>query len=99
MGTSEIIMKLDRIENLLLSQKAVLNFDETAEFTGLSKSTLYKKTMRAEIPHYKPNGKQIYFNRAELEKWLQRNRVKTQEEVEAEAETYVLTHKKERGVK
>ena len=86
--------RLTKIENLLLSQKSVLNLDEVAEFTGLSKSHLYKLTSTGKIPHYKPNGKFIFFDRAEIEKWLLRNRVKTIDEIDAEASTYVTLNKK-----
>lgn len=88
--------RLTNIENLLLSQKTVLNFDEVSEFTGLSKSHLYKLTSAGRIPHYKPNGKYIFFDRVEIEKWLLRNRVKTIDEIDAEASTYVTLNKKVR---
>ena len=86
--------RLMNIENLLFSQKSVLNFNEVAEFTGLSKSHLYKLTSTGRIPHYKPNGKYIFFDRVEIEKWLLRNRVKTIDEIEAEASTYVTLNRK-----
>ena len=86
--------RLQRIETLLLSQKTVLNFDEVALFTGLSKSWLYKLTSTGHIPHYKPHGKHIYFNKAEVEDWLLRNRIKTNQEIETEASTYVTINKK-----
>jgi excisionase family DNA binding protein len=72
--------RLSNIEALLLSQKTVLNFDETANYTGLSKSYLYKLTSAAQIPHYKPQGKHIYFNKDEVDAWLQRNPVASQSE-------------------
>jgi excisionase family DNA binding protein len=81
--------RLTHIENLLLSQKKVLNLDEVAVLTGLSKSHLYKLTSNGKIPHYKPNGKFIFFERAEIEDWLLRNRIKTVDEIEAEAANYV----------
>ena len=81
--------RLKQLENRLLSQKAVLTFDEAAEFTGLSKSFLYKLTSTSRIPHFKPSGKNIYFDRSELENWLKSNPVKTQEEIEREAARYV----------
>ena len=34
----------------------------------------------------------LYFERAELEAWLRRNPVKTQAQIEAEAQQYVLGH-------
>lgn len=62
--------RLDRIERLLRGQKTVLNFAEACEFTGLSKTYMYKLTHQGRIPHFKPHGKNIYFNREELEQWL-----------------------------
>ena len=59
--------RLDRIERLLRGQKTVLNFAEACEFTGLSKTYMYKLTHQGRIPHFKPHGKNIYFNREELE--------------------------------
>lgn len=65
----------------LFCTKEVLTSEEAARYMGISKSYLYKLTMRGEIPHYKPMGKMCYFNRGELEAWLQGNRVSTQQEI------------------
>lgn len=67
--------------NTLFCTKEVLTSDEAARYMGISKSYLYKLTMRGEIPHYKPMGKMCYFNRAELEQWLQQNRCATATEI------------------
>lgn len=96
METLEINERLDVIENLLRSQKAVFNFDDVSKFTGLSKSHLYKLTSKGKIPHYKPNGKYIFFDRLEIEKWLLSNRIKTIDEIDAEASTYVTLNKRRR---
>ncbi len=92
--------RLRNIEVLLLSQKTVLNFDEAASYTGLSKSYLYKLTSAAQIPHFKPQGKHIYFNKTEVDQWLQRNPTKpsNKESVEEKAATYI-TLKKIGGVR
>lgn len=66
--------------NIISTQKEVLTSDEAARYMGISKSYLYKLTMRQQIPHYKPMGKMCYFNREELESWLQSNRIATNEE-------------------
>ncbi len=81
--------RLRNIESLLLSQKKVLNLDEVSVLTGLSKSHLYKLTSTGKIPHYKPNGKFMFFEKSEIEDWLLRNRIKTVDEIEAEAAKYV----------
>ena len=74
----------------LLAAKNVLNFEEAEVITGLSKSYLYKLTCTHQIPHYKPNGKLVYFDRAELEAWMKQNRVATQLEAEQQAINYVV---------
>lgn len=68
-------------KTLVLTQKEVLTLDEVAIYMGAAKSHIYKLTMKGEIPHYKPTGKVCYFNRKEIESWLQRNRVKTDAEI------------------
>ncbi len=68
-------------DKTIFCTKEVLTSDETARYMGISKSYLYKLTMRGEIPHYKPMGKMCYFNRAELEQWLQQNRCATAAEI------------------
>jgi len=93
----KIIEKLNNLETLFIQQKTVLNLEEVAAFTGLSKSCIYKKTSTAAIPCYKPNGKQIYFNRNEIEKWLLSNRKATSEEIETDAINYCLTNKRGGG--
>lgn len=85
--TNSIDQRLERIEKLLISQKVVLTFDEVAEYTGLSHSYLYKLTSKGDIPFYRPNGKQLYFNKAEIDTWLLRNRAKTNEEIQGEVIT------------
>ena len=76
--------------NTIFCTKEVLTSDEAAKYMGVSKSYLYKLTMRQKIPHYKPMGKMCYFNRAELEGWLQENRVATADEISQQAQAYCM---------
>lgn len=89
----EIIQRQSNIEKLMYTQKNVFTFEECKKYTGLSSSHLYKLTSRGLIPHFKPQGKYIYFDRIELEKWLLRNPVKLQEEIEQEAIKYTTLKK------
>ncbi len=77
-------------DNTLFCTKEVLTSDETARYMGVSKSYLYKLTMRKQIPHFKPMGKMCYFNRMELEQWLQSNRVATTTKIEQQAQAYCM---------
>ncbi len=72
--------------NIISTTKEVLTSDEAAKYMGVSKSYLYKLTMQQKIPHYKPLGKMCYFNRLELEGWLQTNRVATADELSQTAQ-------------
>jgi len=90
----ELLQRLERIELLLESQKLVhkevLNFKEACEYLELSQSHLYKLTSAATIPHYKPNGKKVYFKRVELNSWLLRNRTTSQDEIETMATDFLI---------
>lgn len=77
------------------TSKRILTFDEAVEFTGYKKSYLYKLTSTGIIPHSKPNGKRIFFDREKLEDWLLGNSRTGQEERKQQAATYLTTnHKK-----
>ena len=65
MENSNIILdKLTAIESLLeaTNQTKPLTLVEAAKFLDLSPSHLYKLTSERKIPHFKPNGKKIYFD-------------------------------------
>lgn len=70
------------LENVFTESKEVLTLEETAVLTGMSKSSLYKMTHRRELPYYRPNGKLIYFERADILKWLRSNAIKSEEQIE-----------------
>lgn len=65
--------RLQQMEKLLLTNKNVLTFDEACDYTGISRSYMYKLTASGKIPHSKPSGKLIFLNRDRLETWLLAN--------------------------
>ena len=91
--TKSIEEHIEELESLVYATKNVLSFDEASKYLNLSKSYLYKLTSAQQIPHYKPQGKMIYFEKDALEAWLRQNPVKTQTQIAQEASHYVLTHK------
>ena len=58
--------RFEELEQMLFLTKNVLSFDEASKFLNLSKSYLYKLTSGNLIPHYKPQGKMLFFERADL---------------------------------
>ena len=71
-------------------EKKMLSIDDVSVLTGLSKSHLYKMTCSHQIPYYKPNGKLMYFDKAEIEEWMRQNRIETTDEAEQRALSYVI---------
>ena len=93
-----ILQKLANIEMMLQEQnllkKDVLNFNDACSYLDISASHLYKLTSQKQIPHFCPQGKKLYFNRTELDEWLQRNRQSSTDEIETMAANYLLTNKR-----
>lgn len=73
-------------------EKRVLTFKEATAYLGISDSLLYKLTSTKEVPHYKPRGKMLYFDRTELDEWLKQRPIRTRKETEAVANAYVAEH-------
>ncbi|MBX7141429.1 MAG: helix-turn-helix domain-containing protein [Chitinophagales bacterium] len=97
--TDVILQKLNNIERMLSEQnllkKDILNFNEACQYLDISQSHLYKLTSKKEVPHSCPNGKRLYFNRAELDAWLQRNHQVTTEEIDRQASDYIIRKKRQ----
>ena len=89
-----LIKRVTEIEEQLFIHKNVLSFEEACKFLNLSKSYLYKLTSGGHIPHYKPQGKMLYFEKVELEEWLRQNPVRSKQEIKDMAATYVVTSNK-----
>jgi excisionase family DNA binding protein len=78
----KLVDELQQIRETLSPQSSrPLTLGEAAEYLSLSRSRLYFLTSNSLIPHYKPAGKRIYFQKSDLDAYLLRNRVKTREEI------------------
>lgn len=93
MNNINLEQRLDRIERLLVSNKKVLTFEQACDYTGISRSYLYKLTSQNKVPFSKPNGKVIFFDKEKLDTWLLQNSSKSQNEIEQEALNYTLSKK------
>ena len=63
------------LKNNIWNMKELLTIKEASVYLGIAKSYLYKLTSAKKIPHYKPNGKLVYFKRKELYDWAIQNQV------------------------
>lgn len=86
MDNDKVLAAIKRLEELVIAHQAlskkILSFKEACDYLSLSESHLYKLTSSRSIPHYCPQGKKLYFNRHELDDWLLRNRLSTEDELE-----------------
>ena len=85
----DVIERLDVLANVVLANKPTMSVTEVADYVGVTRAQIYKFTSEKAIPHFKPRGKLLYFDRAEIDDWLKQNRVKTIAEVEKEASSHV----------
>jgi excisionase family DNA binding protein len=95
-----LLEKVSRIEKMLSGlpienqqeYQPMLTTAQAAKYMDLSMSALYKLTHRKELPVYKPTGGKIYFKREEIDAYLAKCRICSQEEIEKEALNYVINH-------
>jgi len=67
----------------------LLTVKEAAKFLNLSVPTVYSKVSKGELPVMK-RGKRLHFSSTELMQYLKDGRKKTNSEIEAEAQNYLL---------
>ena len=94
MDLSTVMKRLDKIEKLIRTNKNVLTLDEAVEYTGISRSYMYKLTAKGEVPFSRPRGKLIYFSREKLDEWLLANEQKSSKEIKNEALEYTFRRKR-----
>jgi len=70
---AELNRKIEFLANEHPRQPEYINIDQAGQVLNLSKSTIYKKTMKGELPFYK-HGKKLMFSRNELQKFIQKHK-------------------------
>jgi len=93
--------EVSELKRLLIDKQAtpteppekLFNIQEAAEFLNLTVPTMYSKVSKGELPVMK-RSKRLYFSRTELMQYLKQGRIKTNAEIQAEAERYLHTKKK-----
>ncbi|WP_319231111.1 helix-turn-helix domain-containing protein [Draconibacterium orientale] len=82
--SKKVLSELRQIKNLLFENKTVLNVEELAQYTGLSKSKIYKLLSQKLIPTgNNANIRQKFFYKKDIDLWLMGT---SKEELELEDE-------------
>jgi excisionase family DNA binding protein len=71
----------------------LLNIQEAAQFLNLTVPTIYSKVSKGELPVMK-RSKRLYFSSTELLAYIKDGRKKSNAEIEADADAFLLTKKK-----
>lgn len=79
--------RLKSIEETLYTTKDILNMKEVCQYLDISQSLLYKLTCSGEIPHFKPRGKMILFEKKELIEWIKKGNLLSSEITKGSSKT------------
>ena len=79
--------RLKSIEETLYTTKDILNMKEVCQYLDISQSLLYKLTCSGEIPHFKPRGKMIFFEKKELIEWIKKGNLLNSEITKGSSKT------------
>ena len=79
--------RLKSIEETLYTTKDILNMKEVCQYLDMSQSLLYKLTCSGEIPHFKPRGKMIFFEKKELIEWIKKSNLLSSEITKGSSKT------------
>ncbi|MCC9019805.1 helix-turn-helix transcriptional regulator [Flavobacterium lipolyticum] len=95
MESNAIIQKLNRLETLIIgTSKQIFTVDDVVNYTGFSKSYVYKLVHNNILPYSKPNNRTLFFTKTEIDEWLMKNKSKSISQIEQEAVSYTNSTKK-----
>ena len=70
-----IVERVEILESNFFVTKSLFTLEEASAFLGISRALLYKMTSKMMIPHFKPRGKMVYFEKEELIAWVRQGYV------------------------
>jgi excisionase family DNA binding protein len=65
-------------------RKKFLSVEDTCTYLDLSPSAVYKLSHNRTIPVYCPNGKKIYFLKDDIDAWILKHKILSDEELSNE---------------
>ena len=77
------------IERKMYILKEYLTVTEAADYLNLSPSLVYRLTSKHELPIYKKKEKTIFIRRDDLNRWIAKTRVMSDDEIEEYAATHM----------
>lgn len=94
MENNAIIQKLNQLEKLIIgTTKQIFTVDDVVNYTGFSKSYVYKMVHKNILPYSKVNNRTLFFEKSEIDLYLLQNKSKSISQIEQEALNYVNSKK------
>ncbi len=87
---SLIYQKVSALEEKPVLQRVYFTFNEACEYMGVKSNVLYRMMREREITYSKPNNKQIFFKKEDMDAYLSRNTVPSFSSLEGLASDYML---------
>lgn len=72
-----------------LDSKEIWTVNELAEYSGWKLAQIYKMTSNKVLPHSKPTGGKLFFERDKIKAWILSGQVMTIQDVEDKANSYM----------
>lgn len=95
MESQMILEKLNKLERLITdSTKEILNVEDLINYTGFTRSYIYKLVHKNVVPYSKPNGKFLFFQKSEIDEWLLQNKNQSVSQIEQKALDYSFKNRK-----
>ena len=89
-----ILKKLNQLEILIVSTaKQILTVEDLINYTGFSRSYIYKLVHNNILTYYKPNGKTLFFQKKEIDSFLLNNKSESNAQTKQRAVDYVVKSK------
>lgn len=70
------------VKNSSLFRKRIYTIKEVSKVIGVSESYIQKLVATKQIPHSKPTGKLVFIRRRDLEKFLMKNYITSEDDID-----------------
>ena len=74
--------------------KEYYSINDVCNYLGVSKSFVYKLSFNNTIPKYCPGGKLVWFKKSDVDDWVSKCRIASQDELYAQAELDTYKHRR-----
>lgn len=65
-----------------------LSAEQAASFLKIKKNTIYSKAEKGDLPFYRSGKRKLLFSKKELEDYVSKRKVKSNDEIKGEVENY-----------